>query len=171
MFPVNTQRRDPYKSCRFDLLLDGRIVQGVTSISAPKMTSQLCVEHQNDGVHISPGPTTYNTMCITRWKTHSDTLERWAQASLASLSGTADEESGLQDYRKDMVIDIFNMDMQRVMRYRFYRCFIASYTPFTDLAGGNFAALQESAEIVYERLTRDWDVSEPREKPFDTVSH
>ena len=61
-FSVNPSRLDPYKNFKFRVKWDGKVVAGVSRVSALKRTTEV-VEHREGGdpslSHKSPGRTTY----------------------------------------------------------------------------------------------------------------
>ncbi len=68
-FPVNTQRRDPYKNFKFRVKWDGRYVFGGSKVSALKRTTEV-IEYRNGGdMSVSlrtPGRTKFEAITIER---------------------------------------------------------------------------------------------------------
>src|SRR5437867_10956674 len=80
-FIKNANRVDPYKSFKFRVKWDGKVVLGVSKVSALKRTTEV-VKHRDGGDpstdHKSPGRTTYDAVTMERGLTHDHELEKWA---------------------------------------------------------------------------------------------
>ena len=80
-FVVNAHRIDPYKNYKFQLMWDGRVVAGVSKISALKRSTEV-VKHREAGDNStdrkSPGRTTYEAVTLERGLTHDPEFEKWA---------------------------------------------------------------------------------------------
>jgi phage tail-like protein len=72
----------------------------------------------------------------------------------------------LKDFRKDIIIEMYNEAGQKVLAYNVYRCWVMEYhaTPELD-ANGNAVAIQ-SIKLAIEGWERDTSVTEPTEESF-----
>lgn len=168
-FAVNTHRFDPYKNFKFRLKWDGRIVAGVSKVSALKRSTEV-VEHRDGGDastrRRSPGTTSYEPITIERGVTHDTEFETWAN-KVANLGGGAGAQASLADFRKDLILELINEAGQVVVAYKIYRCWPSEFTALPDLdANGNAIAIQ-SLVLQNEGWERDYDVVEPAEPKFD----
>ncbi len=164
-FAVNTHRQDPYKNFKFRLKWDGRYVAGISRISALKRVTEV-VEVRDGGdpsnVRRSPGLTRFEPITIERGVTHDLEFERWAN-KVWQLGGGQGGEVSLKDFRKDMVLEIYNEAGQLVLAYLIYRCWPSEFQVLPDLdANGNGVAIQ-SLVIQNEGFERDRSVGEPEE--------
>ncbi len=171
-FSVNTHRFDPYKNFKFRLRWDGRLVAGVSKVSALKRSTQV-VEHRSGGdpstTRRAPGATHYEPITIERGVTHDTEFETWAN-KVANLGGGAGTEASLKDFRKDVILELVNEAGQIVVAYKIYRCWPSEFTALPDLdANGNAIAIQ-SLVLQNEGWERDYDVVEPAEPSFDVPS-
>ncbi len=71
----------------------------------------------------------------------------WTSSSGPTKCGTLGSASGaevsLADFRKDVVLDLFNEAGQLVMSYKIYRCWVSEYQALPELDGnGNAIAIQ-----------------------------
>lgn len=167
-FSVNPNRFDPYKNLKFRVKLDNRYVAGVSKVSALKRTTEV-VEHREGGdpstVRRSPGQTKYEPITLERGVTHDPEFEQWANKVWNWGSGLGSEVS-LADFRKDLIIELYNEAGQLVMAYKVYRCWPSEYQALPDLdAGANAVAIQ-TLTLQHEGWERDYDVKEPSEPSF-----
>ncbi|WP_293682498.1 phage tail protein [uncultured Phenylobacterium sp.] len=168
-FSVNANRVDPYKSFKFRVRWDGKVVAGISKVSALRRTTEV-VEHREGGdpssVHKSPGRTHFEPITLERGVTHDLEFERWAN-KVWNLGGGAGSEVSLKDFRKDLVLELHNEAGQLVMAYKLFRCWPSSFEALPDLdANGNAVAIQ-TLVIQNEGWERDYDVAEPSEPGFN----
>ena len=66
---MDVSRQVPYKNYKFRVRWDGKVVAGVSNVSALRRTNEL-VEHRDGGdlsmTHKSPGQTTYEAITLQR---------------------------------------------------------------------------------------------------------
>jgi len=164
-FNVNPNRFDPYKDFKFRVKWDGRYVAGISKISALRRTTEV-VEHREGGdpsmSRKSPGRTRYEPITLERGVTHDTEFEQWANKVWRLGAGLGAEVS-LADFRKDIIIDVFNEAGQRVLSYKVYRCWVSEYRALPDLDANAAAVMIESITLEHEGWERDHDVVEPVE--------
>jgi phage tail-like protein len=168
-FTVNPQRFDPYKNFKFRIKWDGRYVAGVSKVGSLKRSTEV-VEHREGGdpslSRKSPGRTKYEPVTLERGVTHDIEFEQWANKVWNFGSGLGAEVS-LADFRKDVIIDVFNEAGQIVLSYRLFRCWPSEYQALPDLdANANAVAIQ-TLKLENEGWERDLDVVEPTEPSFN----
>jgi phage tail-like protein len=164
-FSVNPQRFDPYKNFKFRVKWDGRYVAGLSKVGALKRSTEL-VEHREGGdpstSRKSPGRTKYEAVTLERGVTHDLEFERWANRVWNFGSGLGAEVS-LQNFRKDIIIEVYNEAGQLALAYRVYRCWVSEYQALPDLdANANAVAIQ-TIKLENEGWERDFAVTEPSE--------
>jgi phage tail-like protein len=167
-FSVNARRFDPYKNFKFRVKWDGRYVAGVSKVSALKRSTEV-VEHRNGGdpssSRKSPGRTKYEAVTLERGVTHDTEFERWANRVWNFGSGLGKEVS-LKDFRKDIIIEVYNDAGQLVLAYKVYRCWPSDFQTVSDLdANANAVAIQ-TLKLENEGWERDIEVREPSEPSF-----
>ena len=168
-FVVNAPHRyDPYKNFKFRVKWDGRYVAGISKVGALKRTTEP-VEHREGGdpstVHKSPGRTRYDPITLERGVTHDIDFEQWAN-KVWNFAGGPGAEASLQDFRKDINIDVFNEAGQKVISYKVYRCWVSEFQALSDLdANANAVAIQH-IKLENEGWIRDVNVKEPKEPTF-----
>lgn len=167
-FTVNARRFDPYKNFKFRLKWDGHYVAGVSKVSALKRTTEV-VEHREGGdpstSRKSPGRTKYDAITLERGVTHDLDFEQWANKVWNFGSGAGSEVS-LADFRKDVIVDVFNEAGQKALSYQLFRCWVSEFHALPDLdANANAVAIQ-MLKLELEGWERDYSVTEPAEPTF-----
>ncbi len=167
-FSVNPQRFDPYKNFKFRVKWDGKFVAGISKVGALKRTNEM-VEHREGGdpstTRKSPGQAKYEAITLERGVTHDPEFEKWANKVWNFGSGLGAEVS-LQDFRKDIIIEMYNEAGQLVIAYKVFRCWVSEYQSLPELdASANAIAIQ-TIKLENEGWERDYDVSEPAEPSF-----
>jgi phage tail-like protein len=167
-FSVNAQRFDPYKNFKFRVRWDGRYVAGVSKVSSLRRTTEV-VRHREGGdpssSRKSPGRTEYEAITLERGVTHDPEFEHWANKVWNFGSGLGAETS-LRDFRKDVIIELYNEAGQLAISYRVYRCWVSEYQALADLdANANAVAIQHM-KLENEGWERDYAVQEPDEPSF-----
>lgn len=167
-FSVNAQRFDPYKNFKFRVKWDGRYVAGISKVGALKRSTEM-VEHREGGdpstTRKSPGRTKFEAITLERGVTHDTEFEKWANKVWNFGSGLGSEVS-LQDFRKDLIIEVYNEAGQLALAYKVFRCWVSEFQALPDLdANANAVAIQ-SIKLENEGFERDYDVTEPTEPSF-----
>lgn len=165
-FSRNTNRFDPYRNFKFRVWWDGRYVAGVSKVSALKRTTEV-VKHREGGgpstSHKGPGRTEFEAVTLERGVTHDKDFEEWA-SRVWRFRGGKGKEVSLEDFRKDIIIELYNEAGQKVLAYKLHRCWVSEYQALPDLdANANAVALQH-IKIENEGWERDDAVREPREE-------
>jgi phage tail-like protein len=171
-FTVNTQRFDPYKNFKFRVKWDGRYVAGISKVGALKRTTEI-VEHREGGdpstSRKSPGRSKFEALQLERGVTHDTEFEKWANKVWNFGSGLGAEVS-LKDFRKDIILEIYNEAGQLALAYKIYRCWVSEFQAMPDLdANANAVAIQH-IKLENEGWERDYDVVEPSEPQFSEPS-
>jgi phage tail-like protein len=167
-FSVNAQRFDPYKNFKFRVKWDGKYVAGVSKCSALKRTTEV-VEHREGGdpstSRKSPGRSKFEAITLERGVTHDVEFEQWANKVWNFGSGLGAEVS-LKDFRKDILIEVYNEAGQLALAYKVFRCWVSEYQSLPDLdANANAVAIQH-IKLENEGIERDYEVPEPSEPSF-----
>jgi phage tail-like protein len=167
-FTVNTARFDPYKNFKFRVKWDGRYVAGIAKVGPLKRSTEP-VEHREGGdpstSRKSPGRTKYEAITLERGVTHDTEFEKWANKVWNFGSGLGSEVS-LKDFRKDLIIEVYNEAGQLALAYKVYRCWVSEFQALPDLdANANVIAIQH-IKLENEGWERDYEVTEPAEPRF-----
>ena len=167
-FSVNPLRFDPYKNFKFRVKWDGRYVAGVSKVGALKRTTEV-VKHREGGdpssTRKSPGRTEYEAITLERGVTHDSEFEKWAN-KVWNFGAGLGAETSLKDFRKDIIIELYNEAGQVVIAYKVFRCWVSDYQAQADLDANANAVLIQSLKLENEGWERDTGVVEPSEPSF-----
>jgi phage tail-like protein len=167
-FSVNASRFDPYKNFKFRVKWDGRYVAGVSKVGMLKRTTTP-VTHREGGdpstSRKSPGRTEYDAITLERGVTHDTEFEAWANKVWNFGSGLGAEVS-LKDFRKDVIIEVYNEAGQVALAYKVFRCWVSEFQALPDLDANADAVAIQTIKLENEGWERDYDVVEPAEPSF-----
>lgn len=167
-FSVNAQRFDPYKNFKFRVKWDGRYVAGISKVGALKRTTEP-VTHREGGdpstERKSPGQTKFEAITLERGVTHDSEFEKWANKVWNFGSGLGAEVS-LKDFRKDLIIEMYNEAGQLAIAYKIFRCWVSEYQALPELDASASAVAIQTLKLEHEGWERDYEVSEPTEPEF-----
>ncbi len=116
-------------------------------------------------VRKSPGQTKFEPILLERGRTHDDSFEKWVNKVWNFGAGLGSEVS-LKDFRKDIVIELYNEAGQLVMAFYVYRCWPSHYTALSDLEANETLVALESITLQHEGWERDYEVTEPEEPSY-----
>lgn len=167
-FTVNAQRFDPYKNFKFRVKWDGKYVAGISKVSALKRTTEV-VKHRDGGdpssSRKSPGRTEFEAITLERGVTHDKEFEQWANKVWDYGAGLG-VESSLKDFRKDVIIEVYNEAGQLALAYKVYRAWVSEFQALPDLdANANAIAIQH-IKLENEGWERDVETVEPSEPTY-----
>jgi phage tail-like protein len=167
-FPVNPHRHDPYKQFKFRVKWDGRYVAGVSAISALRRATEV-VHHRDGGdpstSRKSPGRTEYDAITLERGVTHDLEFEQWAN-KIWNLGAGVGSEVSLVDFRKDVVLELYNEAGQLVIAYHVFRCWVSEWQALPELDANASAIAIQRITLENEGWERDYTVTEPVEPSF-----
>jgi phage tail-like protein len=173
-FSVNAQRFDPYKNFKFRVKWDGRYVAGISKVGALKRTTEP-VKHREGGdpssSRKSPGRSEFEAITLERGVTHDTEFEKWANKvwDYSNAQAAPDQrtrEVSLRDFRKPVILDVFNEAGQKVLSYQIFRCWVSQFQALPELdANANAVAIQ-TLRLENEGWQRDQQVVEPTEPTF-----
>lgn len=162
-FAANPQRLDPYKNFKFQVVLDGNIVPGVTRVGALIRHTQT-INHRDGNFpsHLmsAPGATSFDPIILERGVTHDTTFEDWA---MLAYNPSGDADMSLKDFRKDMRINLLNQQGTIVLSYIVHRCWVTEYQALDELDANEPSVVNETLVIQHEGFERDQGVKEPVE--------
>jgi len=167
-FSINTHRTDPYKNFKFRILMEGRVVLGVSKISALRKTTEVVKWREgsdpSSNEHKSPGRASYDAITMERGLTHDREFEQWANM-VNPFDG--DSAMDLVNYKKTLMLEFLNERGQIAFRYILYNCWVSEYTAILELDAN---AKEDKETVALERIKielegwqRDTEVQEPDE--------
>ncbi len=164
MFPVNAHRHDPYRTFKFQILIDGKPVAGLKKMGALKRKTE-AIKWRAAGdpskERILPGGTSYEPITLEQGLSHDPVFENWANL-VNNIEG--DAAMSLKNFRKDIVINVLNLQGQVAISYKVFRAWVSEYqaVPEMDAATMNAVGIQ-TLTLQHEGWQRDTAVNEPTE--------
>jgi phage tail-like protein len=171
-FSVNPQRFDPYKDFKFRVKWEGRYVAGISKVSPLIRKTEVVIFREGGNPstsHKSPGRTEYAPIDLERGVTHDLEFEKWANKVWNYGAGLGAEVS-LKDFRKDIILELYNEAGQLVMAYRIYRCWVSEFQALPELNANGAAVAIQKITLENEGWERDYEVKEPQEPSFTEPS-
>jgi phage tail-like protein len=162
-FTVNTTRIDPYKNFKFRVKWDGQIVAGVSKVGMLKRTTEV-ISHREGGdistPRHSPGASKFDPITLERGITFDPEFEKWANVV---YSTEGDGAVSLANFRKDIYIELLNLQGTVVRGYRIFRCWVSEYTAQPELDANANAIAFEMIMLQNEGFEPDEAVVEVAE--------
>jgi phage tail-like protein len=164
LFPANAHRHDPYRTFKFQVLIDGQSVAGLKKMGALKKTTE-AVDWRTGGdpTHVRklPGGTKYEAITLEQGLTHDPVFEQWANL-VNNIDG--DAAMSLVGFRKDIVINVLNLQGTVAISYQVKRAWVSEYQALPDFDAGttNTVGIQ-TIKLEHEGWDRDEAAAEPAE--------
>lgn len=162
-FSVNTHRYDPYRGFLFQVVVDGRVVAGVSKVGALARTTEVVSHRPGNAIshqYHSPGLTSHEPIVLERGVTFDADFEAWASEvySPEGLGGVS-----LRNFRKDILVTLMNLQGVAVRQYKVYRCWPSAYTALPELSANDNAVAIQSLTLQNEGWELDEAVVETAE--------
>jgi len=151
---------DPYGNFKFRIKWDGKYVAGVSKVSPLKRHTQVIEHHDGAEPTVSrkaPGKTTFDAIILERGITQDLEFEKWANKVL-SYSNSPNKQ--LDNFRKDLSIEMFNEEGQLEIVYKVYRCWVSEYVSSPDYDSNAVAVAVEYIKLENE----GWERQIPKKK-------
>ncbi len=146
--------RDPYCNYKFRVSWDGRVVAGVTRVSAIRRTTEI-VEYREGGdtgtTRKLPGRVKFDSITLERGVTRDSEFEAWANQVTAAAPAPA-------PFRKEVRIEVLDEQDRVTLAFNFHRCWPSEYAAVTGLDAGSDACLIQSLTLQTEGWERDTSV-------------
>lgn len=164
-FTVNTTRTDPFKNFKFLIRFEGNQtpVAGVSKVSPLKRTTEVVTHREGGDVSTprhSPGMSKFEPITFERGITFDLDFENWANLV---YSTTGDAAVSLKNYKRNLVIDVLNLQGTKVKSYRVFRAWVSEFTALPQLDSNANATMIESLIVQNEGWERDETVQEVAE--------
>jgi phage tail-like protein len=143
-------------------------VAGVSKATMLKRTTEV-IKHREGGDPSSsrkmPGRTEYEPITLERGLTQDRAFTAWALKTWNFGAGLGAEVS-LKDFRKDIILEIYNEAGQLAIAYQVFRCWVSEYQATPDLDANANAVAIEHIKLENEGWRLDPDVKEQKEPQF-----
>ncbi|MEV5311811.1 phage tail-like protein [Streptomyces glaucescens] len=144
-------RRDPFKNFRFKVKFSGETayIAGISKVSGLKRTTEV-IRHRDGGdpgtSRKLPGRTEYEAITLERGCTVDTAFEEWANRIWSLRNSAGGLETSLKDFRRDLIIDVFDEAGKQVLSYSVREAWVSEYQGLPELDAG-------SAGVAFERIT------------------
>jgi len=170
---ATTKRVDPLKNFRFRVRYSDSTdpLVGVSKITGLKRSTEV-IKHRSGGdpgtSYKLPGRTEYDPIVLERGVT-TDALEfeRWTNKVWSFRNAAGGRETSLQDFRRDLVIDVYDEAGQKALSYQVFNCWVSEYQPVSDFDANANAVSIQHIRLENEGWVRDIDLPAPGEVGFD----
>jgi phage tail-like protein len=147
--PPRTSQFDPFRKFKFRIKVNNAVVAGLTKCSALTVSVESKEFRSGDMdsfKHKLPGMVSYEAITLEQGVTNDKTFESWATAMSNYLGNKgSDSQKTPDNFRKDLDIEIFNLNNERVKAYRVFNCWVSKYTAVPDLDAN-------SADVMIQTL-------------------
>jgi phage tail-like protein len=151
---------DPYRGYSFRVKWDGRLVAGITRVSALKRTTDV-VEYREGGntgaTRKLPGVTGFEPITLERGITYDADFEAWARL----VAGTAEPQLA---FRKEVRIEVYDAHGRLALAYNVHRCWPSAYVALGGLEAGSHSSLIQSLTLQNEGWERDTSIKPPKHR-------
>lgn len=159
---------DPCKSFKFRVRWGGKFVACANKLGNLEPSADIVISKEagvalrNRITHGKAGtePVTviHKPLILEKGIIHDPEFELWAKKSRNYMLQT-EEAVSHKDFRKDLVIEIYNEAGKLAAAYKVYRCWVSKYQALPELdTGGNAVAIQ-SIKLENEGWERDHGIS------------
>ncbi|WP_019960097.1 phage tail protein [Woodsholea maritima] len=166
MFPTNAHRHDPYRTFKFQVTIDAKTVAGLSKMGALKRTTEQ-VKWRAAGdpsyQRIMPGGSSFEAVTLEQGLSHDTIFEEWANA----VNNVADGDAGMSllKYRREVVINVLNLQGIPAISYRLRRAWVSEYQALPEFDANNMNTVGiQSITIQHEGFIR----TSPAEDPAET---
>jgi phage tail-like protein len=139
------------------------VVAGVSKISMLKRTTAVVTHREGGDLSTdrhSPGRSNFDPITLDRGITFDPEFEKWANLV---YSTEGDGAISLANFRKDIRIELLNLQGTVVRAYNVFRCWVAEYTAQPELDANANAIAFEHIVLRNEGFERDAAVVEVAE--------
>ncbi|MCP5073785.1 MAG: phage tail protein [Rhodobacteraceae bacterium] len=165
MFSANSHRYDPYRTFKFQVLIGGKTVAGLTKMGALKKSTEV-VNWRAAGdpsyQRAMPGGSKFENVSLEQGLSHDPVFEEWANA----VNNVAEGDAGMSlvNYRRDVVVNVMNLQGTPAISYLLKRAWVSEYQALPEFDANNMNTIGiQTLTVAYEGFTRDVAVAEPAE--------
>jgi phage tail-like protein len=148
----------PYRNFKFRVYFEGKTepVALVSKMTALKRTTEV-VEWRQGGesntIRKLAGKTKYEAITLEQGKSLDTDFEDWADQ--VNKWGGTDLSQKDNEFRKELRIEVLDLDGEAVLKYKLRRCWVSEYTAVPDLDANANAVAITSVKIEHEGFARD----------------
>jgi phage tail-like protein len=162
-FAVNTHRLDPYKNFKFRVKWDNQYVAGLSKMSSIKRTTETIEWREAGGPSVirkMPGRTKFEAVTFEVGLTHDRQLLAWADLV---NNPQGDAAMSLKDYRKEVTVEVMNMQATPVMAFVLHRAWVSEFQALPEMDANANAVAITTLKLEYEGFSLSDQPTEPAE--------
>lgn len=164
LFSANAHRYDPYRTFKFQVVIDGQTVAGLSKMSALKKTTEVVDwRFAGDPSHSRklPGGTSYEAITLEAGLTHDPQF-----MELANRVNNIDGDGGMSllNFRTNVVINVLNLQGAIAMSYKVFKAWVSEFQALPDFDANSMNTVGiQTLKLEHEGWQIDSAVSEPTE--------
>ncbi len=164
LFPVNTHRSDPYRTFKFQVLIDGQVVAGLSKMGALKKTTEAVawrVAGDSSQQRQLPGGSSYEAVSLEQGLTHDPVFADWA-----NLVNNIDGDGGMSlvGFRKNVVLNVLNLQGAVAMSYKLFSAWVSEFQALPDFDANSMNTVGiQTVTLQHDGWQQDASVQEPAE--------
>ena len=169
---ATTTRVDPLKNFRFKVRFSDSTnpILGVSKVMGMKRTTEM-IKHRCGGDPSTsfklPARTDYDPIVLERGVMLNATeFEVWTNSVFSFANAASGLETSLANFRRDLVIEVYDETGQKAVAYQVFNCWVAEYQPIADLDANTNAVLIQHIKLENEGWVRDTSVPLPKAVSF-----
>lgn len=169
---ATTTRQDPLKGFRFRARYSDSTEPfvGVSKITGFMRKTNVITHHEggNPFGQKLPGHTEYDPIVLERGvAVNALEFEQWANKTWSFRNASGGRETSLADFRRDLVIDVYDETGQKAVSYQVFNCWVSEYQPISDLDASANAVVIQHIRVENEGWVRDIDMPPPAPVSFN----
>jgi phage tail-like protein len=142
-FTIAPQGDDPYKNLKFRIKIDSKYVAGLSKGNLPEKAMEVAdrkMAVNPNTIRKSSEKRKSEAIILTAGMTLDRSFQDWANI-VNEIQGNL--MVSMKNYRKNIIIDVFNEANQKTMSYRIYNCWVSEYRAVPNMdAGANVVNIQ-----------------------------
>ncbi|MEE8058715.1 MAG: phage tail protein [Pseudomonadales bacterium] len=163
-FSVNAYRFDPYRTFKFQVVIDNVVVAGMNKATGLKTTMEAVDWRSSIDQSYKRkliGGATYDAITLDQGLSHDPIFQDWINL-VNNIDG--DASMSLTSFRKDIVINLLNLQGAPVLSYKVFRAWPSEFQAMPDLDAGNTNTVGiQMLKLENEGWRIDDSVTEPTE--------
>lgn len=164
LFPANAHRYDPYRTFKFQVVIDGQTVAGLSKMSAlKKSTDPVDWRTAGDPSHVRklPGGTKYEPITLEAGLTHDPQFMNLANR-VNNIDG--DAAMSLLNFRANVIINVLNLQGTVAISYKVFRAWVSEFQALPDFDANSMNTVGiQTLKLEHEGWQLDTTVAEPVE--------
>lgn len=164
LFPANAHRYDPYRTFKFQVVIDGQTVAGLSKMSALKKSTEVVDwRYAGDPSHVRklPGGTKYEPITLEAGLTHDPQFMDLANR-VNNIDG--DAAMSLLNFRTNVIINVLNLQGIVAISYKVLRAWVSEFQALPDFDANSMNTVGiQTLKLEHEGWQIDTAVAEPAE--------